>query len=102
MRCPTPVNGNNIIFSTRMSYDTGCTSIVIHTDEILSFVQIAALWSLNQTSVITATGVGLQNIVTLQVRVLNSARTRVLRDWQAMNALVMDSGERIGSKPLAD
>lgn len=101
MRCPSLVHGNGIIYSTKMSYDTGCSSIVIHDDELPFFIPLIFIPTLNYTCVYTAVGPVPQPILTLEARVLDPTHTGVVRNWHPMNAIVMDSSERIGPQPLA-
>ena len=83
-----------------MSYDTGCDAIMIHANEVSSFVQPGmACWCLYQIPVTTATGTALQCAINVQVRAVDSNQN-VLRDWVQVPALVLGSTERIGSAPL--
>lgn len=101
MRCPSIVYGNDIIYWTKMSYDTGCSSIVIKQSELPLFLQPTYMPYLNYTGVQTAVGPVQQPILTLQAKVLDSTHTGAVQEWQSMNALIMNSPERIGSQPLA-
>ena len=87
MRCSSDVHGNGIVYLTKMSYDTGCSSIFIHENEDPFIIPFNPMSTLNYTSVYTAVGQVHQPIPTLPARVLDPTYTGVIWDWHSMNGL---------------